>query len=128
MIKVVNRHTHKGPEKGELDIYIGRGTIWGNPYSGTASLDFEENSSVIKVENREEAIDKYKQHIYNQLKDKNTDLYKSFRELKILSENYTVNLVCSCKPKSCHGDVIKEIINRWIQAEKDITANIITEE
>jgi hypothetical protein len=106
-LKVVNRYSHKGPQSNEIDIYIGRGTPWGNPFrKDKLNLD------------KDEAIECYKQHIYTNLKSKDTKLYNQFLELKeLILKGYNVNLVCSCKPKNCHGDVIKTIIDRWVSKE-----------
>lgn len=65
------------------DVFIGRGSKWGNPYrigpDGT----------------REEVIAKYEGYL-----DSRPDLVASLPELK------DRNLVCYCKPLPCHGDVL----------------------
>lgn len=70
------------------DIYIGRPSKWGNPYS------------IGQDGNRKEVIKKYEQYIL-----KNKDLMNSLHELegKILG--------CWCKPNSCHGDVLVKLLN-----------------
>lgn len=81
-IKVV--HCKKEP----FDIYIGRGSKWGNPFH------------IGKDGNRKEVIEKYRNMIIN-----NKKLFNSLNELdnKILG--------CWCKPKACHGDILKELID-----------------
>ncbi len=80
--RVVNKHRHK------YDVYIGRGSKWGNPYimnrDGT----------------REEVIEKYRSYLYTQRED----LLFSLHELrdKILG--------CFCAPNACHGDVLIELL------------------
>jgi tryptophan synthase alpha subunit len=41
------------------------------------------------------------------------------QRIKNLAEKQDVNLVCFCAPKSCHGDIIKEIIELFIKEKKD---------
>ncbi len=71
------------------DIYIGRGSDWGNPY-------------VIGEDgNRKEVIQKHKEDLLN-----NPKLMKRLPELngKILG--------CFCKPESCHGDTYVELCDK----------------
>jgi len=85
--KVVNR------DKGEkFDVYIGRGTPWGNPFA------LGESGS------REEVIEKFKEYfIENILGD--DQMRKGLLTLKGLT------LGCHCKPLPCHGDVIADYLN-----------------
>jgi hypothetical protein len=84
--QIVNRH------KESFDIYIGRGTPFGNPF-------------IIGVHgNREEVIAKYKQWFYMQL---DNDYFK--KQVLNLKDK---TLGCSCKPLSCHGDVIVEYLDK----------------
>ena len=83
----------------KCDTYIGRPTIWGNPYS------HKKSGTIAKfiVSSREQAINKYREYILDRLV-KESDLRAAFdREIrnKILG--------CWCKPSSCHGDILKEI-------------------
>ena len=81
MITVVNVH------KELCDVYIGRAGRgydgkWGNPFSkGT----------------REENIAKFEEYLVN-----NKELMQDLHELK------DKRLGCFCKPKACHGDVLKK--------------------
>ncbi len=78
-------------EKHDYDIYIGRGSKWGNPFI------------IGKDGNRTEVINKYKDYILN-----NKKLLSCISELK----NKTLG--CYCKPKPCHGDVLIQIIENKI--------------
>jgi hypothetical protein len=86
--KVVNKH-HKVP----YDIYIGRGSKWGNPFS-----HMDGTKAKYKVETRGEAIEKYREWIMQQ-----PELLNSLHELK------GKTLCCFCKPKPCHGDILAEL-------------------
>lgn len=83
---VVNKRT------ATYDVYIGRPSIFGNPFK-------------IGVDgSREEVIEKFKAYFY-----KRTKMDEEFRA-NILRLRGKV-LGCYCKPLSCHGDVIAEYLN-----------------
>jgi len=106
MIKVVNKHTHK-PTKN--DIYIGRGSSLGNKWSSKeSSKDY-----VVKTDSREESVRKYKNWFLKKVSEREKKVMESLRKiLKREQETGEVNLVCYCKPKLCHGDVIKSFLER----------------
>lgn len=84
--KVVNLRHEK------YDVYIGRGSKWGNPFK-------------IGVDGtREEVIEKYKQYIMNR-----PDLLNDLEELR------GKRLGCYCKPKPCHGDVLVELLENKLK-------------
>lgn len=83
MCKVVNLRKEK------YDVYIGRGSKWGNKFV------------IGRDGNREEVIRKYREWIL-----KNNDLLNSLEELK------GKRLGCFCKPKACHGDVLVELVEK----------------
>ena len=89
ILKVV--HNKKEP----FDVYIGRPSKWGNPYSHQ-----EGTLAEFKVETREEAVQKFKEYLLN-----NKELMESLPELK------GKILGCWCAPKSCHGDILLEMAN-----------------
>lgn len=86
--KVVNK------DKGEpFDVYIGRGTPWGNPFAiGDGGMD------------RTDVVKKYEEY-FNEiiLKDEN-------KRREILGLKGKI-LGCHCKPQACHGDVIANFLN-----------------
>ena len=81
MVKIV--HCKKEP----YDVYIGRPSKWGNPFT------------IGKDGTREEVISKYEAYIMNR-----PDLLSQLKELqgKILG--------CWCSPKACHGDILKIMV------------------
>lgn len=89
--KVVNKRYHVATAN---DVYIGRPSKWGNPFShiGTKTL------AKVSVVNREEAITEYRKWLMQQ-----PHLLKDLHELK------GKTLVCWCKPQSCHGDTLAEL-------------------
>ncbi len=86
---VVNIRTTK------CDVYIGRGSKWGNPFAHTQS-----QHPVTRVASRDEAIRCYSEWIRKQ-----PQLMAALPELigKVLG--------CYCKPAACHGDVLAALAN-----------------
>lgn len=83
--KVVNKY------KESYDVYIGRGSIWGNPFI------------IGKDGDRDEVIKKYEDYIKTC-----PDLLDSLPKLK------GKRLGCFCKPKACHGDVLVKLVNNLL--------------
>ena len=82
----LGRVKHIREPKSSSDVYIGRGSKWGNPFK-------------IGVHgNREEVIAKYEEYLMS-----SDELLSSLSELK------HKNLVCYCHPNACHGDILLEL-------------------
>ena len=81
-------------KKEPYDIYIGRGSPWGNPFK------------IGEHGTRKEVIAKYKEWILTQ-----KDLLRSLSGLE------GKRLGCFCKPKACHGDVLIKLIREQIYLE-----------
>ena len=91
MTRVVNKHHNEC-----YDVYIGRGSVWGNRWT---HLKDRATKAEFVVDTREEAIEKYTEWLLSQ-----PDLVaRAKKELtgKILG--------CYCKPKACHGDVLVKV-------------------
>lgn len=88
-------------KKDKYDIYIGRGSKWGNLYSHK-----EGTLAKFVVSTREEAIEKYREWI---TKGDGKHLLKHLGELR------GKTLGCWCKPLACHGDVLVELVNKLQQ-------------
>ena len=82
--------------KEPYDIYIGRGSKWGCPY--TIIKDRPTLAKEI-VDSKEKALSKYKEYVLN-----SPELMGSLDELD------GKTLGCFCKPEPCHGDVLLELI------------------
>ena len=79
-------------KKEECDIFIGRPSVWGNPF-------------VIGVDgSRSAVIDKYKHYL-----QKRKDLLSLLPALK------GKTLGCFCKPQLCHGDVLVKLLEEGIK-------------
>jgi len=70
-----------------FDVYIGRPSIWGNPFS------------IGKHGDRKEVIEKYRKWITRQ-----PQLLSRLAELK------GKTLGCWCKPNDCHGDILIKLL------------------
>lgn len=81
-MKVVNKR------KTSYDVYIGRPSIWGNPFS------IGENGD------RRQVIVKFKEYL-----DSNFELLSQVHLLK------GKTLGCWCKPYACHGDYLVEVVD-----------------
>ena len=78
---VVNKY------KEPYDVYIGRGSLWGNPYIICENLT------------RDQVIIAYKHWLWSQMKS------GAITEGDIRGLGGK-RLGCFCKPKACHGDVL----------------------
>ena len=106
-LKIVNKYRH---EPTSDDVYIGRGSLFGSPYSHLPS----EKENVTLCDTREEAIDAYKKYFHDIIDScgcKHKQFKGQLREMIVkLKLGGEINLICFCKPKACHGDVIKDYI------------------
>ena len=82
MTRVVNL------KKSPYDIYIGRGSPFGNPFE------------IGKDGNRDEVIAKYEAYLMGK-----PELLDKIPELK------NKVLGCFCKPQRCHGDILARLAN-----------------
>ena len=95
---VVNRRNY------HYDVYIGRRSSWGNPFS------------IGKDGTREEVIEKYREYISKQP-----------RLLNRIGELRGKVLGCWCAPLPCHGTVLLELIQEKFGG-KMITPFLLVEE
>ena len=85
---VVNKHSGDA-----YDIYIGRGSKWGNPFS-----HMDNTTAEFKVSTREEAVQKHREWILTQ-----PHLLADLHELR------GKVLCCFCAPKVCHGHTLAQM-------------------
>ena len=94
MSKVWNK---RDPETPADAMYVGRPTLWGNPFTHLTS------NLATRVESRKEAVSLYKDWIYKPQQDWIRQAAK--KELK------GKDLVCWCAPAECHAEILMEIAN-----------------
>lgn len=88
----------------EYDVYVGRGTPWGNPFHvGTQDGQFD----------RKDAIEKFKEHFEKNMLS-NESIYRGMLGLR------GKKIACHCKPLACHGDVIASYLNSMDPDEIDV--------
>ena len=87
-------------KKEKCDVYIGRPTKWGNPFT---HIDDKKTAARFIVPSRDIAIESYRKYI---LEGEGKWLLEHLHELK------GKTLGCWCHPKSCHGDILLELANK----------------
>lgn len=90
MCTVVNKY------KSDFDVLIMRGSRWGNPF---VLEDTKDDAA------RAECIKKFKQKFI-------ADIRAGIITKDDLLSLYGKRLGCCCHPKTCHGDVIAEVVNK----------------
>lgn len=95
MAKVLNKHHGYIPSDA---VYIGRPSKWGNPFSHISAASLAK----YHVETRDQAVDKFYWWI---------TLGDGRYLLPDLEELRGKDLVCFCKPKRCHGDILLVLAN-----------------
>jgi hypothetical protein len=85
-------------KKEDYDIYVGRPSKWGSPFS------YKENTiAKYKVKSRKESIEKHKEWL---LHGEGQYLLNDLHELK------DKTLGCWCNPnQSCHADILVKLVN-----------------
>ncbi len=86
MPKVYNKHHNDAPDDA---IYVGRGTIWGNPYQITTNNSREKVIALFEVYFKKHP--KLAEEAKHKLRGK--------------------DLVCFCAPLQCHADVLLRVAN-----------------
>lgn len=100
MIRVLNkRNTDRG-------IYIGRPTPLGNPFT---HLTY--GSAPHRVNSRDEAVEMYRKWVVREL-ETNSEAKTQFDSLVAQVRTGNLDMICWCAPLACHGDVLKEMIQR----------------
>lgn len=85
--EVVNRHWYHGRPKPPKTIYIGRGTPLGNPFT--------------VAEHGLDALKLYRKWLWKQIREGDEAVLRAMRAI-----DPQTHLMCSCKPRPCHGDVV----------------------
>lgn len=116
MITVVNLRTY-GKPKEPWEVYIGRyNNAWG---MGRSILHNPSNFTGT----REQKIAKFRRYFYLALDDDfpvegelSWDIQSEIKMLRgLLRKHGKLVLICWCKPLACHGDVIKEYLEKEVK-------------
>lgn len=84
----------------KYNVYIGRPSKWGNPYSHKK----EGCTAFYLVESRDEAVELYRKWI---TEGEGKRLLLDLHELK------GKTLGCWCHPQRCHGEVLIELVEKY---------------
>jgi hypothetical protein len=87
-------------KKAPYDVYIGRPSKWGNPFT-----HIQDGKTLAKhlVGSRDEAVEAFREWITN---GEGKHLMNDLHELK------DKVLGCWCKPQNCHGDVLSDLVSK----------------
>jgi len=115
MIKVIHK---KDSDNHDNVIYIGRGSALGNPYT---SIQGRDTLAKFVVGSRKESIESFRKYLLECIEKKEEKVCNLLNQIYTLAQEKEVCLSCYCKPKSCHGDVIKEVVEMKIK-EKSLSS------
>lgn len=85
------------------DVYIGRGSKWGNPFR----IDYSTGYT------RDKVIEMYREYMLQCISEGHFT-FDDFRELA------NKKLGCYCYPNNCHGNVLVEIFNTIYEIDNNI--------
>jgi len=85
-------------------VYIGRGSIWGNPFSHK-----EGTKAIYRVETVAMAIECYRQNLWARIQ-------RGEVTKEMLKELDGKRLACYCAPNPCHGNIIKRAV-QWAKEQ-----------
>ena len=99
-MRVVNRH------RATFTHYIGRGSVFGNPFT---HLPVQDTKAAVQVDSREEAVQAYEDWLCGNgwtdfMQDERADIIGAIQRLPV-----NAVLGCYCSPAPCHGDVIVKL-------------------
>ena len=115
MGKIIVYNRTKETHDGENNFKIFRPYILSNPYT---HIKDKKTLATFVVSDRDTAIDMYEKYfdlMYGSNKQFTNEIDKIYEKYKSGEDIY---LECYCKPQRCHGDIIKEKLERRLIKEK----------
>jgi hypothetical protein len=114
-IIVYNRKIEDHTDKGENNYPIYRPSILSNPYT---HIKDKKTLAMFVVKSRDEAIDRYEGY-FDRMYSGNApfkflidEIYEKYKR------GEDIYLECYCKPERCHGDIIKEKLEKRLMKER----------
>lgn len=95
-------------------LYIGRGSPK-SPKMENAGLG---NPFTVKQYGRGKAAEAYRPWLWKQYNENPAVKQKIDGIVERIKAGENIELVCFCKPKPCHGDMIKRLIDYMIEKER----------
>jgi hypothetical protein len=114
-IIVYNRKTEDHTDKGENNYPIYRPSILSNPYS---HIKDKKTLAMFVVKTRDEAIDRYEGYFDRMYRGNAPFKYLIDEIYEKYKRGEDVYLECYCKPERCHGDIIKEKLEKRLMKER----------
>lgn len=108
MIIVCNKKNMPELKDNREIVKIMRPSVLSNEFSHNPN-----SAAKVFVSTRKEAIEKYKEYFEREIK-KNGEFREEMIRLYKLAQKKHIYLMCCCKPQSCHGDVIKDFLEKWL--------------
>lgn len=108
--EVLNRHWQKPTPN---SVYIGRPSKYKNNFSHLPN-----SSAKYKVRTRAEAVEAFARWI-----ERLMEKYPDLRD-EIIRDLGGRDLVCSCKPAACHGDILLKIANPNLGEKNESNATV----
>jgi hypothetical protein len=96
---VINKRS-KAFIRNNNQIYIGRGSPWGNPFT---HLPLSRTKAQFQVATEEESMIRYEAWFRERLAKE-----PGLRQKILKLDGH--ELVCYCKPRPCHGDILNKLI------------------
>ena len=96
-------------KSGDEGIFIGRPSALGNPFS------------IGSHKTREEVIARHAEWIHQRVAQDDAVICNALNEIYFDAAHKPTKLICFCKPKACHGDVIAKLVNDHLAARQNVT-------
>jgi len=107
---------------GKKDGFIGEDIIYIGRYNSTYELDPSPLANKYRTKqygSLKIVLEKYKQWIFSVYSCKEGPAYEELMRLvELHRRGKEVKLACWCKPKACHGDIIKQVVEFIIEYER----------
>lgn len=107
---------------GKKDGFIGEDTIYIGRYNSFYELESSPLANryrTAQYKSLKVVLKKYKEWIFSVYACKQGDAYDELMRLVDLHrQGKEINLACWCKPKACHGDVIKQVVEFIVEHEQ----------
>jgi hypothetical protein len=116
-ITVVNKKQYKGD--GE---YIGRPSVLGNQFT-----HLDHGLAQYKVATREEAVEKYREWLRVEWRKNGAVKKELMRLVAQYQRDRKLTLICWCAPEACHGDVLKDAIEKIVAQQKEQEDALVAE-
>uniref|UniRef100_A0A7R9ZSY3 DUF4326 domain-containing protein n=1 Tax=Craspedostauros australis TaxID=1486917 RepID=A0A7R9ZSY3_9STRA len=113
------RGKSRAANRKDAGIYIGRGSRFqqgsplGNPFKMKVEAD------------RDDVVDKYQCWLAEEMLDEDGAARSEILRIAelVMTSQRPIHLVCWCAPKRCHGDIIKQFVEKIVE-EKENNADV----